>query len=81
MPRFYINFQNGGQVMRDDVGKDLPGLEEAKAIAIASAREIVADNVKSASDRPLEAVIITDEGGRELVTIPAKDVLPEPMKD
>jgi len=29
MPRFYIDFQNGGQVVRDDVGKDLPGLEEA----------------------------------------------------
>jgi len=48
---------------------------------MASARELVADNIKSVSDRLLEAVIIPDEDGRELATIPAKDVLPEPMKD
>jgi|tagenome__1003787_1003787.scaffolds.fasta_scaffold20945399_4 hypothetical protein len=42
---------------------------------------LVADNVKMPSARPLEAVIITDEGGRELVTSAAKDVLPESLKD
>jgi hypothetical protein len=37
--------------------------------------------VKSASDDPpLEAVIITDESGRELMTISAKEALPEPLK-
>jgi hypothetical protein len=80
MPRFYISFLNGGQIAKDDIGQDLPGLEEAKAAALASAREIVADNIKGGAKNPLRAVIITGESGQDLLTIPAKDILPEPLK-
>jgi hypothetical protein len=81
MPRFYINFLNGGQIAKDDIGQDLPGLEDAKAAALASAREIVADNVKGNAKNPLRAVIITGENGQDLMTISVKDVLPEPLKE
>ena len=80
MPRYYINFQHGDQVAKDDEGQDLPGLEEARAAALVSAREILADNVKGGAKNPLQAVIITDESGREIMTIPAKEVLPDPLK-
>jgi hypothetical protein len=81
MPRFYIHFQKGDQVVRDNDGRDLPGFKEAKAIAMASAREILAEDIRLVADNPLNAVIITDDGGRELTTIPVIDVLPEPLKD
>jgi hypothetical protein len=42
--------------------------------------KLVAENVKQASNAPLEAVIVTDENGKELITIAARDVLPEPLK-
>jgi hypothetical protein len=58
----------------------LPGLQEAKAAALVSAREIVADNVKGSASNPMVAVIISNESGQDLMTIPAKDVLPEPLK-
>jgi hypothetical protein len=80
MPRFYFNFRNGDLLAKDDEGQDLSGLEEAKTIALVAARELVADNVKAAAKYPLLAVIITNDAGEELVTIPAKDVLPEPLK-
>jgi uncharacterized protein DUF6894 len=80
MARFYINFRNGNQIAKDDEGQDLPGLEEARAAALVSAREILADNVKAGAKNPLQAVIITDESGREIMTIPAKEVLPDPLK-
>jgi len=81
MPKFYIHFQNSdGTLARDDVGQDLPGLQEAQAAALISAREIVADNVKGRASNPLVAVIISNEGGQDLIMIPAKDVLPEPLK-
>jgi hypothetical protein len=79
MTRFYINFRNGDQIAQDEVGIDLPCPEEARAFALVSARELLAQNIKSASDTPLEAVIITDESGREIMTIPAKEILPEPL--
>jgi hypothetical protein len=80
MPRFFINFRNGDKIVQDDVGQDFPGLYEARHAALASARELVAENVKSDSPHPVEAVIITDENGKELLTVPARDVLPEPLK-
>jgi len=77
MPKFFISFQNGDLIAKDDVGHNFPSLEEACAAALASAREIIADNVKSATSNPLDAVIITNESGDELMMISAKDVLPK----
>jgi uncharacterized protein DUF6894 len=80
MPRFYINFRNGDEIAKDDIGIELPSLEEARAAALISAREIVADNIKDNAKNPLLAVIITGESGQHLMTIPARDVLPEWLK-
>ena len=46
MPRFYINFRNADEIAKDDIGVELPSLEDARAVALISAREIVADNIK-----------------------------------
>ena len=80
MPKFYINFRHGDQIAKDDQGQDFPGLEEAEAAALVAARELLADNVKSGTDKSLKAVIITDESGQELMTISANDILPRRPK-
>ena len=77
---FHQLLNSDGHVSNDDEGHDFPGLEEAEAAARVSAREIVSGNIKSASQRPLEAVIIIDEHGDELKRISAKEVLPGPLK-
>ena len=80
MPKFYVHFRNASGMAKDDVGQDLPGLEQAKAAALVSAREMLADDIKHNSADPLLEVIVADEGGKQLVTIPAKDVLPGALK-
>jgi hypothetical protein len=80
MPLFFIHVLTGDMIAEDYEGINMPSLEEAHALAIVSARELLADNIKSASTTPLKAVIITDESGKELLTIRAKDILPEPLK-
>lgn len=77
MPKFFINYQSGDLIAKDDEGQDYPGLEEARSAALASAREILADNIRSATPNPLDAVIITNESGVEVMMISAKDVLPK----
>ena len=77
MPKFFIGFRWGDLFAEDDEGQDFPDLDRAHAAAVASAREIVADNVRSATHNPLDAVIITSESGDVLLTIAAKDVLPK----
>ena len=80
MPKFFINYQRGDLIALDDEGQDYPGLEEARSAALASARELLADNIRSATRVPLDAVIITNESGVELMMISAKDVLPKSLK-
>jgi hypothetical protein len=80
MSLFFISFQKTRLMSQDDEGQDFPGLEEARKAAIASARELLADQLKFASSDPLVAVIIANEEGRELLKIAAKDILPESLK-
>jgi hypothetical protein len=80
MPRFFIHSRYGGQLATDDEGQDLPGLDEARAAAIASARDILADEIKHPKAQAWEAMIIANKDGQELATIRAKDILPGLMK-
>ena len=77
MPRFFINYQSGDLIAKDDEGQDYPGLDEARSAALASAREILADNIRSATRNALDAVIITNESGVELLMFSAKDIMPK----
>jgi hypothetical protein len=80
MPKFFIHSRLGGQIAKDEEGQDLPGLAEARAAAIASARDILADEIKYPKGQAWEAMIIANEDGQELATIRAKDILPLPWK-
>ena len=80
MPRFFIHSRSGGEIVRDVEGQELPGLEAAQAAATATVRELLADGIKHATGLPLESVIIADESEKELMTIRAKDILPEALK-
>ena len=74
MPLFYIHFRHGDLIAKDDEGVELPGLEQAVETALLSAREIIADEIKSNAKTPLRAVIIAGESGQDLLTIPARDL-------
>jgi hypothetical protein len=86
MPKFYIHFRNRDRnthqdlLAKDDEGQEFPGLAEAKEAALVSAREILADNIKGDAKSPLEAVIISNGSGQDVMTILTRDILPEPLK-
>jgi hypothetical protein len=80
MPRFFIHSRLGGAIVRDAESQDLPSLAAAMAAATATLRELLADEIKHPKAKSLEAMIVADEDGKELLTIRAKDVLPAPLK-
>jgi hypothetical protein len=80
MAKFYIHFRYRDKIDKDDEGIDLPTLAEAREAALLSLRELLAENIYADSKTPVESAIITDQSGRELMAIPAQDVLPEPFK-
>jgi hypothetical protein len=56
------------------------GRFRSQAMAIRSAREILADAIRSGENRIPEALLITDEEGRAIETITFASVLPESLK-
>jgi hypothetical protein len=48
---------------------------------VVSGREVLANNVKYYADNPLTEIIIADESGAQVATIPVKDLLPDTLKD
>jgi uncharacterized protein DUF6894 len=81
MSRFYFHLHVGGHVVPDNEGTDLPGLSAAKHEAMQSAREILADAIKSGKPEIAEAFVITDEAGRALAVVPFLAVLPRLLKN
>jgi hypothetical protein len=80
MPKFFISFRNGGQTIQDEVGQDFPTLTTPKTshwLPLANWSRITSSPILRTRSR---AVIITDENGKELMTIPAREALTQPLK-
>jgi hypothetical protein len=80
MGRFYFHLKDGVELIRDPEGADLRDAAEAKRMALVSARELLADAIKSGKSRVPEAFVIVDEEGRAIATVPLAIVVPEPLK-
>lgn len=74
MPRFYFDMLDGAEPIPDNDGNDLPDLEAARGYAIVAAREIVGDQARS-GELPLSwTLIVRDESGAIVMTIPFGDL-------
>jgi len=61
--------------------QNLGSSQEARAQAVKSLREILASAIKSgADDSVIDAVVIADESGQELASVPVTEVLPDWLK-
>jgi hypothetical protein len=77
MGRFYFHLKAGDQLIPDEEGLDLPNLWAAHCEALWSARELVANAIRSGKPQIADAFLIADEDGRELETVPFAAALPK----
>ena len=77
MGRFYFHLRSGKKVIADEEGSDLPDVAAARLEALAAARYILADAIRSGTENIPEAFVIADSEGRELETVNLAVVLPE----
>src|SRR5450631_1179454 len=77
MGRFYFHLRSGENVIADEEGTDLPDVAAARLEALAAARYILADAIRSGAKKIPEAFVIADSEGRELETVNLAVVLPE----
>jgi hypothetical protein len=80
MGRFFFHIRMSDQVISDQEGLDLPDVAAARLEALAAARYILADAIRSGSDNIPEAFLIADGEGRELETVPLSVALPHRLK-
>src|SRR4051812_8581462 len=74
MSRFFIHVRCGNTLTEDLEGYDLPTFEEAQNEALAAAREILANGLKSES-LSCEQLEIHDEAGQYLSTVSVRDAV------
>jgi hypothetical protein len=81
MPWFYRHIRQGVQLIHDTDGIELTDLDAARADALEGIRDILAEAIKRGTDVPLDdAIVITDEAGRELMSIPFIEALPPRLR-
>jgi hypothetical protein len=80
MSRFYFHMRSGEKLLADQDGSDWPDFAAAHQEAVASARQIVADAIRSGRENIPEAFVIADSEGRELETVLLSVVLPVSLK-
>jgi hypothetical protein len=81
MGRFFLHVVEGATLFTDEEGADLRDALEARQLAIITARELLADAIRHGKNAVPEAVVIADEHGRTIETVPFAVVLPKPLKN
>jgi hypothetical protein len=78
--KYFFHMRGGAHPTDDDEGTVLPSPECARAQAVATARELLADAIKSGADLCFDAVVIADERGDEIASLRLAEVLPKRLR-
>jgi hypothetical protein len=81
MPRYYFHIRSDDDTARDDEGTDLPDLDAARELALATARELLGNAIKEGKDVVPNTIMIADAFGREVASVPMRDVVPSHLRD
>jgi hypothetical protein len=81
MAWFYLHIRTGDDLTEDSDGVELPDLAAALEEALRSARDILAESIRSARKDAPDCLIVADAKGRELATVPLTDVLPKNLRE
>ena len=80
MGRFYFHVRDGDELIYDEEGQDLPDVSQALREALLAARELLANAIKSGKEQVPDAVVVVDESGQAIETLPIALVLPKLLK-
>ena len=81
MPRYYFHIRNADDLLPDEEGTDLPDLNAARELALASARDLLGDAIKAGKEIVPESIVIADAHGQELMSVPLEHALPDRFRD
>jgi hypothetical protein len=73
--RYFFHLHNSTGFVEDQEGQELPGVEEARQVALASIRSIVSDESKSGSVDLRGRVEVMDEAGECVLVLPFSEAI------
>jgi hypothetical protein len=80
MGNFYFHLRYGDELVTDTEGANLPDIAAARQEALESAREILADAIRSGRQNIPEAVVVADESGLIIDSLRLAAVLPRLLR-
>jgi hypothetical protein len=82
MSRYYMHVRDfRGDLIEDEEGSDLPSLAAARDEAMSAMHEILGAAIKNGEDLKFEAVIVADDHGRHVASVPVLAALPAMIVD
>ena len=77
MPRYFLKLTSGEQdgLPNDPDPEEHPSLEAARAEAVESIRQMTSEAIAAGSRLVIQAIDITDEAGKVLVSVPVSEAL------
>ena len=80
MHHYYFHLRHGSQLTIDAEGQDFPDDDAARAEAAESVYEMLAEAIRSKRADVPEAMVVEDEEGREVASVPFADAVPAGLK-
>ena len=80
MPRFFLHLKCGNALIEDFEGSELPNPEAARTQALRGAREMLADAIRGGNDLKVEAFVVQDKHGREVMSVSITEALPGTLR-
>jgi hypothetical protein len=78
MRRYHLHLMDfGGNVIEDQDGAHYPSVTAARDGAIEGIREILGDAITHGSEIEIETVLVVDEGGHHVASVPVAVALPQ----
>jgi len=77
---FHIRMSSPDEMISDQEGSEFSDIASARLEALAAARCILADAIRSGNENIPDAFVIADSQGRELDTVLLSVVLPKRLK-
>jgi uncharacterized protein DUF6894 len=78
--KYFFHARDGARLINDVEGMDIPSSECARSQAVLTARELLADAIKSGSDCGFDAVVVADERGDEIASVRLTEILPKRLR-
>ena len=79
MPRFHFNAIAGTSVVPDEDGEELLDIKAARLEAVATARDLLINGIRSQCQVP-DSIQVTDSNGLEVLRVVLSEMLPKSMK-